>query len=173
VALRHLVARDLTVLRADVLLLEPLATSLVDEMKVDLVRRLARRVDLHGYRDEAERDRRRVDGARGHVRKSCERRTTTSAHAGRTRTSSRCGTRLAPPSRMQKVSTWRVILGSLIITTGIVASYSFRPGVQVADAAPRGGADAGVGSAGAARGDAGTHPGGGVRGDGGVGGAGG
>src|SRR5690349_22855009 len=74
---------------------------------------------------------------------------------------------------MKTVPTWRVILGSVVITTGIVASYSFRvSGIEVAEAAPRASTDAGVGSAAHARGDAGTHPGGGVHSDGGVGSAG-
>ena len=38
---------------------------------------------------------------------------------------------------MKTVPTWRVILGSFVLTTGIVASYSMRmSGVETADAAP-------------------------------------
>jgi len=63
---------------------------------------------------------------------------------------------------MKKVPTWRVILGSVVITTGMVASYSFRAGVETADAAPlhaHGSAahgDAGVGSGSAMGSDAGS-----------------
>jgi len=67
---------------------------------------------------------------------------------------------------MKTVPTWRVILGSVVLTCGIVASYSLRhEAVETAEAAPARG-DAGVGSA---HGDAGMHPGGGVRSDAGAG----
>jgi hypothetical protein len=75
VALDDLVAVDRAVPRADVLLVESLPAALVDEVEVDLVRPLAGRVDPHGDRDQAERQGRRVDGARGHAIARCDRRT--------------------------------------------------------------------------------------------------
>jgi hypothetical protein len=54
---------------------------------------------------------------------------------------------------MKKVPTWRVILGSVVLTTGIITSYSLRmTGVETAEAAPAGA----HGSGSAAHGDAGV-----------------
>src|SRR5262249_39623921 len=101
-SLDDLVALDLAVPRADVLLVQALAAAPVDEMEVQLVGRLAGRVDLHRDRDQTEAERGCIDRACRHIAARADARTTRgvgpAAHGGPAGISWRSGPAARSPS---------------------------------------------------------------------------